>query len=239
MSTETRPEKSNELPYLVIITGTHSAGKTTLLNALAGIDFTQPTQFVPEAATDYTSRLGKHNVTTDGYTFADQIGIEVHALSLIASAMDDIMTRAANTPESRGLVVADRSMIDGAVYSRLRTPDADTDTLSMFDIEHAIDDSSFNTVAGVRLPFRTLAASFLRRYCSLVLVANHEEVELEDNGLRDADSDFRDIVATNIVEAYSKLLDARKVKSVQGTPAGRKRLAQDYIQELLETPEPI
>lgn len=72
-----------------------------------------------------------------------------------------------------------------------------------------------------------------------MLVANHEEVELEDNGLRDADSDFRDIVATNIVEAYSKLLDARKVKSVQGTPAGRKRLAQDYIQELLETPEPI
>jgi hypothetical protein len=144
----------------VVVTGTHSAGKTTLLSDYgcrtemleeaadyklpsgftAGYEYVEgvvvPVVIAPEAATRYASTVAKNSRTlTDMYTLEHQIGIESIAQQLMVRAnvvAAHLSHRLQpNMSTPVAIVASDRSQLDGHVYSSVRLPEAEQEEVDM------------------------------------------------------------------------------------------------------------
>jgi len=218
---------------LVVITGTHSAGKTTLFNDLQDhLPKTECTNvaFSEEAATTYaTTQPGKELSLTDGYTPEDQVIIEVNNFGAITEAVDS--TQSSDDTHPGGLVISDRSPLDGLAYAMLRTGE-DQRLVSMYETYSSAQNSAGNTVPGVFLPWAQWVSKFTQRYVDLVIIPDHTEVPFEDNGLRESDVNFREEVAETIARLYKNIVGRERILVVAGSREERLHIASLEIRLL-------
>lgn len=236
--------ETDVLPGLVVVDGTHSSGKTTLLNdyfkGAAMLDETFDCYFpykergagipvfgVAEAATAYDAWVRPartESCLTSGYNLLDQAAIELTAFSSIEAAMIACGRRAKDLGAPAGIVLADRSPASGHVYARLRLGR----TANNVDLREVCAASEgklmTNPSAEYRVDIQQLGRTQLQGYCKLVLIPDHHEIDFEDNGLRQTDLDFRDAIATEMIAYYSGLLGATNVQHITGNR--RERLAK-------------
>jgi hypothetical protein len=250
--------ESGTTVYFGAITGTHSSGKTTLLEGLMGsstvipelpdvmdaIPYPKfrrlegiPVVFVPEATTAYMQRTGKENFATTAYSREDQLAVEEYGLSLIMSAFTGLVEYLTAVNETKGLVLADRTPLDGTVYRSSRLP-GDSPWVSGFETEMTLHGRAFNTVEGVALNYETMWSDFLNRYCDFVIIPDFTEVPLDDNGARLPDREFRQDIAMNIDRAYRDAGLVKNTDIVRGTPAERIDQTMEIIRNAL-TANPI
>jgi hypothetical protein len=249
---------------LCVATGTHSAGKSTVIEAFNddafteeyGIGLTDPYDLAPkyiggllegtdvpiitgeEAMTAYARINGHPNLATTGYTFERQIAIESMAQWIITEAMAIAMHAATDLqpdkPVRRGIVFVDRSALDGLPYSSLRT-DNDQENIDVRQVEMAtIGWDAYPTAKSRVWPLRKWNRDFMREYCDIAFIADHTEVPIEDNGFRQTDEDFRQKVAELIDDYYASVLGAKVIR-LRGNPLKRQAAVTKSFKSLLAT----
>ena len=96
--------------------------------------------------------------------------------------------------------------------------------------------SPFNTVPGQKVPERAWQRQFIRNYCDLVMIADHTEIELEDNGMRQTDMNFRQDIADTIRNIYEPLVGIERTKIIKGDKATRKATALSHVTNMFLSP---
>jgi nicotinamide riboside kinase len=245
--------ENGAIVYFGAITGTHSAGKTTLLDGLinysTAIDElpdapkTIPypkfrrldgvaVAFVPEATTAYMHHTGLNTLATTDYSREHQVAMEEYGLSLIMSGFTELAEYLAFTKEKHGLILTDRTPLDGPVYRTKRLP-GDDPWVSGFINETLLHGRTFNTFEDVQLNKENMWSDFLKRYCDFVIIPDHTEIALEDNGTRLLDETFRQEIADKMKEIYIKSVGLEKIHVVQGSHSERLRSTQTVINDTL------
>ena len=234
----------------VIVTGTHSAGKTTLLNDYgtqtdlleevayykipAGFTanyenirgVTVPVVIAPEAAAYYAERVAKNNRTvTDQYTIENQIGIESIAKRLIVQA-NVIAAHLShrlqpNIRRPHAIVVSDRSQLDGHVYSAVRLPDAEQELIDIAEVAQSTGGKTPHNYSGHPIPYRQRARANAADSFSIAFIAEHSEIPFKASGLRLDDSQFRDQVAHAMAAYYKAILGEHRVVTLTGNRTER------------------
>jgi len=166
------------------------------------------------------------DLPTTGYTFEDQIAVEVLALRSITEAMNIAMLVAKETQPTvslrRAIVLTDRSALDGRPYSTLRTPNEDQEMVDFRKVETETIGWDTHPEAKTRVhPIRKWHRDFMTRYCDVAFILDHEEVPFEDNGFRQTDLSFRQTIAVDMEQYYRDILGDRVLK-LHGNPDERK-----------------
>lgn len=245
--------KNGATVYFGAITGTHSSGKSTLLNDLINCSnaITElpdapkvvpypkfrrldgiAAAFIPEATTAYMQYTGLNTLATTDYSREHQVAMEDYGLSLIMSGFTELTEYLDTTKEMNGLIIADRTPLDGPVYRTKRFP-GDNPWVSGFDNETQLHRRSYNTVEEVQLHKENMWSDFLNRYCDFVIIPDHTEISLEDNGTRLLDETFRQEIADNMMDIYLKSVGQDKIHVVRGSHLERLRCTQAVIKETL------
>ena len=242
--------------YQVSITGTHSSGKSTLLNlfergsmneflipedsedlgwgAIYDIehDQTVPVVTVPEAATWLANRMNWPEYLTTDYNHGVQTEIDAqHVHRLIEAYMTIPVVRAGVAARYGELsdatvLMTDRSIADGLPYSANRTPD-----------EPNIDVSP-NVIGGLNSRI-FIAREMMNTYVDLVLIADHKEVPFQSSRLRTYDHALRDQVAEDISRYYFTNADNYQIRWLRGSGVERFELATDLILSHIAQFEPV
>ncbi|MDZ7786276.1 MAG: TIGR03619 family F420-dependent LLM class oxidoreductase [Candidatus Saccharibacteria bacterium] len=233
-------------PLTFVITGTHSSGKSTLLDDLEDGKITDlglfnpeyddfgygvvaadsgvkaPVITIPEAARWLADTYNRPDFLAENYTqqFQDTINAETifrthHAADLSEAVVDVMIEKGLLDPETdviRPVILCDRSRLDGIVYGLARSEDADT-------------------VSAIETDYNRFTVPWIREYVDLAFVADHEEVEFENDGSRLADEQFRNRVANEIDEVYRDALGKKFAGRISGDRIHRKR---DLIQAIVE-----
>ncbi len=251
--------------FLCVATGTHSAGKSTVIEAFSndaftdeyGISFTDPYDLAPkykgsllegtdvpiitgeEAMSAYARIKRLPDLATTGYTFERQIAVEIMAQSIIKDAVTIAMNVATKTqpdkPLRQGIVFVDRSAMDGLPYSLLRTNN-DQENIDVRQVEIAtIGWDAYPTAKSRVWPLRKWNRDFMREYCDIAFIADHSEVSIEDNGFRQTDEDFRQEIAELMDDYYVSVLGAKVIR-LRGNPLERQAAVTESFKGLLATP---
>ncbi len=227
--------ESDASVYFGVISGTHSAGKTALLNDLLDVGIHIPEMpdttlvpypsyrmigdvafgFVPEATTAYMNVVGDITLATNGYTREHQIAMEDYALSLTMSGLADLASHIKDNNIRAGVLLADRTSLDGTAYRALRIP-TDSPWVNGYDTDRVLYGEPFNKVQGVELHYERMWDDFLRRYCDFAIFPNHSELALEDNGTRLVDDEFRNAVGQLMLAKYTHAVGKEKIHIVSG-----------------------
>lgn len=245
-----------------VATGTHSAGKSTLVSDyfetlhdvgliggeeqgalhtfLAGSIVFQnihiPVVAVPEAATLYAKETAKPELLTTGYTLEDQIRIELlaDALGTDASLLSEQRFDELNpTHHGRRLAVL--------LSDRSGLDGAVYSRVRLPDSEQEqIDLADVMRKTGGYLigvaPNIYLWRDCVRRAIAntdVAFMVNHTEVPFESSELRLEDQDFRNKIAVDIKKSYISVLGTDKVVDIHGSRAERVNLVQSRITSLL------
>lgn len=245
----------------VAVSGTHSAGKTTLLHDYgsqtelleevtgykvpkgftAGYEYigsiTVPVVIAPEAATYYADRIAKSSrVLSDEYTIEDQIGIESTASRLItrANVIAAHLSHRLQPDAARpcALVATDRSQLDGHVYSSIRTPGAEQELIDMASVARATGGAIPSNYSGHAIPYRERCRQDAEESFSLAFITNHLEIPLEPSQYRSSDLEFRDQVAQSMTAYYKTILGESRVVLLSGNRIERRETFSYYLQEL-------
>jgi hypothetical protein len=245
----------------VVVTGTHSAGKTTLLNdygtqtelleSITGYkvpagfaaayervdDVTVPIVVAPEAATYYAQKIAKNSrVVTDQYTIDDQIGMESTAKRLItrANIVAAHLSHVLQPDIARPLaiVASDRSPLDGHVYSAIRTPDAEQELIDMASVANATGGKTPLHYAGCAIPYRENARVDAVGSFSIAFVTDHTEISLESSQYRSDDIQFRNQIAQSMTAYYKSILGDERVVALSGDRSERLKTFSVHIRAL-------
>ena len=241
---------------LGVVTGTHCAGKTTLLRDYAEasrlFDVPEglyepsflvaaekigarivPVVIAPEAATAYAPFVDRP-VLTSGYTLEDQIGIELRALTNINTAASIAAELAKRLHRERPLavVLSDRSELDGHVYSRLRAPQAEQEVIDLRAVAKATG-TLLTAPTQTPILLRAIQRATMAKSCDAAFVVDETEVAFEDNGLREEDLAFRSAVADRLRSYYKEVLSPSRVHAIQGNRAQRTSMLRQHIRHLL------
>lgn len=250
--------------FLCVNTGTHSAGKSTITAAFSDADFAakysipldDPYDLAPrysgslledtnipiitgeEAMTAYARIHHIADLATTGYTFERQIDVESMAQWIITDAMrkaiDVATSLQPNNSLRRGIVLTDRSALDGVPYSLLRTEN-DPENVDVRQVELAtIGWDTYPTAPSRIWPLRKWSRDFMRQYCDAAFIADHSEVTIEDNGFRQTDAEFRNEIAEIMRTYYTSIL-GDKIVNLHGDPAKRKTKVVEVFKHLLAT----
>lgn len=234
-------ETSQATVYFNIVTGTHSSGKTTLLNdlgeSLPRLEIeppfravseeiggkTIPIVLVPEAATYYARSVGRPDILTNNYSFEQQVQIEFVSAGMVASAVllaEELAVKLQTSGSRHGFIISDRSMLDGHVYSRLRTPDHPDDPVNLRQVAAATGMLLLSPTQP-DVDIRHIAREQVAAACDTAYISDHHDIPFEDNGLRQADLEFRDLIAGSMAEYYEDVVGTKKVHYLRGDRAQR------------------
>jgi hypothetical protein len=176
--------------------------------------------------------MNKPSVLTSDYTLEDQINIEALSCSIIVNATLVLDSVLASKPKGqrRGMVITDRTPLDGHVYSMDRCPDEDQEHFSAAQLA----EPGFMLVGGStdttkRFEFREDDREVMRQVCDQVVLADHTTVPFMDNGLRETELSFRDRIAQDIAKYYSSVLGTDRVVGLRGAPEERKQALRELI----------
>lgn len=240
---------SHDIP-LVVVTGTHLAGKSTVIEEMidAGIvipeapdrdpKLTWPKirrygnvliSFVPEAMTEFMRQQNDPTAPTTGYTLSKQCVVENQNLGMIMDGFY-VATEAMKESDAKfSAVVCDRSMLDGSsAYRKQRLRNKNRRRISTQRINNDVYGEPGNT-SGIYLDYDTIWRSFLAEYCDLALVADHTQIPYISDETRVDDVQFREDIYTEIVTAYTETLGPNKVVHLQGSREERTTFTLDRI----------
>ncbi|MEO6109415.1 MAG: hypothetical protein ABIP50_00175 [Candidatus Saccharimonadales bacterium] len=221
---------------IAVITGTHSAGKSTLVG-----DFEQgklsdlglenreypdlgfgvidtptgerPLIIVPETARWYADELGRPDFLGENYNLPFQLDIDFLAIDRVQAAVG-----------STGLVAAklrELGKVSDTVQATLPIVLSDRSSFDGLIYSHErISDQETDIIDGfARAGFH---AHWMRSFVNLVIIADHTEVEFEHDETRLDDATFRDTIAESMVRNYKKILPIDAIQFVIGNPEARK-----------------
>lgn len=237
-------------PVVGIITGTHSAGKSTLLSGIeAGKlndlnvhdteydDFgyaviqddtgnKHPLLTIPESAR-WWADIAKHaDFLAENYTLDFQIAVDSHVVSRIHNAM-----HLARTVTS---ALIDR---DGIPSSQpIVRPVILSDRGPLDGIVYSalrLPDQDTNVINGS--PRTGFMAEWLKSYVDLVIVADHAGVPVEIDPARLNDVQFRSNVATLIERSYKQILGEESVATVSGNQTSRHMELASLLSKLISS----
>jgi len=243
----------------IAITGTHSAGKSTLMNdfmqALDPLEgqlypwlreatftlasgITIPIVGVTEAATDYAHTIAKDpSVMTHNYRMEHQIGVESIAFNRLLYGGQRCAELAASYQSSNrrliGLLISDRTPLDGHVYSRLRLPAEEQVYIDMEHVAQFTGGRPPKTVHDSPIPYRWRIRRSVREMVDIALLPDHTEVAFEHTDVRIEGEAFRDTVANAINAYYSRLLTADQVQVVHGSREERLTAVATHALQLI------
>lgn len=258
--------------YFEIVTGTHSSGKTSVVDSFGDPDLTQqlglgtpvdcpytpryavgllqvqvggepynlPVITCEEAATRYAYQRGQPELVTTGYGFGHQIMMEHKAMEMVLDAYTIARRAALAYPAiprlgNCALILSDRFTADGAAYSALRLPERDQENIDYNEVEDAVLGWRTHPTGQRILPIRGLFREFVRQYCDMVFMADHREVALENNGLRDSSLAFREAVARRIAQIYRHGIGLPLMPLLQGSVEQRKETIRQWTERILRS----
>lgn len=244
---------------LMAIDGTHSAGKTTLIRDYIAdkellvddeiddfgrthqhdypsvcvtevVDGVQvPIAVVGEAARQLDAFYPDHNMLTTGYNRDDQASMTLRTMARAQGAGMSALAMARKLQPSRenpvGLVLTDRGVLSGFSYAALRLPHEDHACVDLANISD-IPTPSFE------VNIARQAYEFAGQY-DKILLTDHAEISLDNDGKRMTDDTFRTLVANSISRGYEDRLTADKVLQLRGDRATRLTQLSGHIRNLL------
>lgn len=190
-----------------------------------------------EMASQYDDSHPGQNVLTDNYNQYDQAAITFRAFFGTQEAASLAAHMATNFQPHRqnkaAMVITDRSPVAGFVYAETRLPEADHRQVDV----NAMAEHDGLMLTGVNTPPVPLYAwvSEFMRLCDLVVIPDHHEVSLVDDGRRVMDDELRDAMAANVRQAYTEMVGAEKICDLRGDPEQRSTQFSQYIERLLRT----
>ncbi len=245
-----------------VVTGTHSAGKTTLVSdyvatlnnrrtiggesqdalyyysagSLTYNHLEIPVVTIPEAATIYALERRTPEVLTTSYTFDDQVRMELLA----------------DTLGTEGSILAE------SLFDALNPAHKGKRVALLLSDRTGLDGAVYS---GVRLPAQEqenvnlyevmkntggmLIGSGPHTYqwrqavrqaiaqSDIAFIVDHEEVPFESSELRLADLEFRNRIATQITKAYNAVLGTDMLVKVSGTREERVQIVSKHLRTLL------
>jgi predicted ATPase len=242
---------ANQLVLEMLITGTHSSGKTTVIDGFRDVELEAslgipesygfsvqdiqidgengptglavPVLSVGEAATKYASSLNDLSVLGENYTFEHQRKIEIEAdgalqmarVALVKAVRSLRATNEYDNLANAAVVLADRGPIDGGVYSKLRIPEEDDDTLNGFPLR-----DSFRAHANASL--------------DCVFIADKSDTPFDQTAGRPADGELRDKIDEYLSAAYSNI-SYNRPHILHGSPEERRQQIVSTIGFYLDT----
>lgn len=246
----------------VIITGTHSAGKTTLFEdyfsegeSVCGLDYGGSCNFyvtgreiggvhvpivgVPEAATLYAEEAHNPRILTTDYKMADQVWIEQRGLLMNGAATILAAEMAHQWNKSRseifGVLVTDRSPLDGTAYSAVRLPDEEQELFELRQLAaqcrsgFVLISHNEDGVYDMRKPVREAIAT-----CDAVVMTDHTEVTFKPSELRESDLIFRDTIAGVIRQKYEEVVGPQAITLLRGSRRKRVEKLQSVVQDVMQ-----
>lgn len=253
-------EGPEEHALVMAVDGTHSAGKTTVIRdyiadkellvdeeiddfgRLHDHDYPSvcvtetvngvrvPVVVVGEVARQLDAFYPDRNMLTTGYNRDDQASITLRTISRAQGAGMSALAMARKLQPNRqkpvGAVLSDRGVLSGFSYASLRLPNEDHDHVDLANISD-LPTPSFP------IDIAQQANAFAGHY-DKVLLTDHLEIGLENDGKRVVDDNFRSLVADSIAAAYRARLPAEKVSLLCGDRAARVARLSAHICGLIE-----
>jgi len=235
-------EHSISDPSFIVITGTHSAGKSTLLSDIEvgkletlGItniegeydDFgyglaesdsgIRPFVTVPETARWCADLYKRPDFLAENYNLGFQLNIDSQALFRTHAAAFATKSLTASLKES-GDIPSSQTVINPLVVS-------DRSAMDGVVYSELRIPKDTNIVFGS--PRTGFISEWLKTYTDLAVVVDHNEVEFEDDAARLSELDFRDTVNRSIRLNYEHFLGSEKVVSICGN---RENRVQKFLQ---------
>lgn len=229
-------EQYIDKPAVVVITGTHSFGKTTLLNDIEtgklsdlGLydyeynDFgyglleaengTHPFITVPESARRLADLFHRLDLLTDSYSLDFQLEIESSALFRIIAATN-MAKELSRELVGDGVIEPSQSVISPIVI-----PDrGPLDGIVYSKLR--IPDENMDAVNGS--PRTGFWSEWLKESVDLVVITDYRDVPFEPDEARLEDIKFRELVAESIESSYRQFLDESSVTVINGNRAERR-----------------
>jgi hypothetical protein len=246
---------------LMAVDGTHSAGKSTVLRdylaekellvdddiddfgrmhehdypvvcvseTVSGVKV--PVVVVGEVARQLDAFYPDRNMLTSGYSRDSQASITLRTLFRTQGAGMSAMAMARKFQPNReklvGAVLTDRGVLSGFSYALLRLPEEEDH--GHVDLANISDLSTPSFTINIAEQAYRFAGGYDK-----ILLTDHTEIGLEDDGKRVVDDDFRTLVADSVAAAYQARLSAEKIAHLRGDRAARVVQLSGHIRELLQ-----
>ena len=222
---------------VAVITGTHSAGKSTLLNnfemgkvstlGIEGKDYDDDLGYgivdspigpralitIPESARMLADACGRPDLLAENYTLDFQLSIDavlqfrIHEATAITSQVSERLVKEGLLPQS-----------DGADHPIVLSDRGPLDGVIYSEARSEGRDTNIINGFG-RTGFHT---EWMKSFVDLVIVADHTTVPFQADATRLADVDFRDRIADSVLLNYSALMPADSVRVVTGDKETRR-----------------
>ncbi len=246
-----RTARNETEPMVVVIAGTHSSGKTTLLQdfeigklselslgeeieypdfgygIIEASDGTQhATITVPEAATQLTRQLQRPDLLTDNYSIDFQFNVDFDAASRIHEAIF------AMSALKKHLLGAGHMTSPSTVGRDLVISDRSPFEGVIYGyIRTGVTDvDTFAHKKGTRVGFW---ANWVHSFVDAVILTSHDEVDFESSPVRPNDPAMRENVAKSIAANYHAIMPDGTVTVITGNETERLAKSTKFILSLI------
>lgn len=249
-------ERGEFILPIAVVTGTHSSGKTTVIDDYAkeGTRVTHPdldlpfglrevaqnigqisvpVVVVPEAARTYCTLTRNPGAMREASIYP-QLDVERLGESMINYATEVALLLA--TPIGSKKVAAlllDRSPLDALAYSEFSAPHQSHATVRIHEwlaASHLIyGNPSDHTVHNLRPQLEADA-----KQLDMVFMTDETAIELEDDGYRDTAESFRSRIAKSIHTLYGNIVGENNITMLRGDRQTRTASLEQGIQQMLE-----